>query len=208
MTRVGTGAVLLGVLLALAAAAGCATNPATGLHATGQPLGVQTEAEHFAYQQQQKVGEVQYRDSSGRAAGSAGIYQTQVVQGTKIHWRPTQGGAVIDDQDFFHIAGDTASEQEVQEYRRQGTALNRVGWGMTLLGAGGIGATTAFMDETTGTGRKLAGISTLSLIIGALWVYAGYYRMGEDHHAVEIGKAREAANRYNETLKMEAAPSQ
>jgi len=89
MTRVRKAA----VLLALAAAAGCATNPATGLHATGQPLGVQTEAEHFAYQQQQKVGEVQYRDSSGRAAGSAGIYQTQVVQGTKIHWRPTQGGA-------------------------------------------------------------------------------------------------------------------
>jgi hypothetical protein len=195
-------------LLAIAAAAGCATNPATGLPATGQVLGVQTEAEHFAYQQQQKVGEVQYHDSAGRAAGSAGIYQTNVVHGTKIHWRPTQGGTVIDDQDFFRIAGDTASEQEVQEYRRQGTALNRVGWGLTLLGAGGIGATSAFMDETSGTGRKLAGVSALSLIIGALWVYAGHYRMGTDVHAVELDKAREAAKRYNETLKVEAAPGQ
>lgn len=204
MTRVRTGA----VMLALAAAAGCATNPATGLRANGQVLGVQTESEHFAYQQQQKVGEVQYHDSAGRAAGSAGIYETQVVHGTKIHWRPTQGGAVIDDQDFFHIAGDTASEQEVDEYRRQGKALNRVGWGLTLLGAGGIGATSAFMDPNSGTGRKLGGASALSLIIGALWVYAGYYRMQPDHHAVEIGKAQEAAKRYNETLKIEAAPAQ
>ena len=204
MTRAKTGA----VLFALAAAAGCATNPAKGIPASGQALGVQTEAEHFAYQQQKKVGEVQYHDSAGRAAGSAGIYQTQVVHGTKIHWRPTQGGAVIDDQDFFHIAGDTGSEQEVQEYRRQGTALNRIGWGLTLLGAGGIGATSALMDETSGTGRKLAGASALSLIIGALWVYAGYYRMQPDHHAVELDKAREAAKRYNETLKIEAGPAQ
>jgi hypothetical protein len=196
------------LVLATATAAGCATNPATGLPATGQVLGVQTEAEHFATQQKQKVGEVQFQDSSGRAAGSAGIYQTKVVHGTKIHWRPTQGGAVIDDQDFFRIAGDTASEQEVQEYRRQGTAMNRVGWGLTLLGAGGIGATSAFMDETTGTGRKLAGVSALSLIVGALWVYAGHYRMGADVHAVEIGKAQDAAKRYNETLKIEAPAGQ
>jgi hypothetical protein len=200
MTRART----VTVMVALAAAAGCATNPATGLHATGQALGVQTEAEHFAYQQQQKVGEVQYQDSAGRAAGSAGIYQTQTVHGTKIHWRPTQGGAVIDDQDFFRIAGDTGSEQEVEEYRRQGKAMNTVGWGLTLLGAGGIGATSAFMDETTGRGRTLAGVSALSLLIGALWVYAGHYRVQPDHHAVEIGKARDAAKRYNETLKLDA----
>ena len=200
MTRVKTAA----VLAAMAAAAGCATNPATGQPGTGQVLAVQTEAEHFAYQQQQKVGEVQYHDSAGRAAGSAGIYQTQTVHGTKIHWRPTQGGAVIDDQDFFRIAGDTGSEQEVQEYRRQGKAMNTVGWGLTLLGAGGIGATSAFMDTSQGRGRTLGGVSALSLIIGALWVYAGHYRVQPDHHAVELEKAREAAKRYNETLKMDA----
>ena len=42
--RAGGAERLGAVLLALAAAAGCATNPATGLHATGQSLGVQTEA--------------------------------------------------------------------------------------------------------------------------------------------------------------------
>lgn len=88
------------------------------------------------------------------------------------------------------------------------TLGRRVGWGLTLLGAGGIGATSAFMDETSGPGRKLAGVSALSLIIGALWVYAGHYRMGTDVHPVELGKAREAANRYNETLKVEASPAQ
>jgi hypothetical protein len=203
MTRLETAARMTATV-AMVALAGCATNPATGLQSTGQALGVQTESEHFAYQQQQKVAEVQYHDSAGRPAGSAGVYQTQTVHGTKIHWRPTQGTAVIDDQDFFRIAGDTGSEQEVEEYRRQGKAMNTVGWGLTLLGAGGIGATEAFMDTSQGRGRTIGGVAALSLIVGALWVYAGHYRVQPDHHAVELGKAREAAKRYNESLKMEA----
>ena len=145
---------MTGRLLAIAAAAGCATNPATGLPATGQVLGVQTEAEHFAYQQQQKVGEVQYHDSAGRAAGSAGIYQTNVVHGTKIHWRPTQGGTIIDDQDFFRIARDTRLRAGGAGVPAAGNGVEPVGWGLTLLGAGGIGATSAFMDETTGRGAS------------------------------------------------------
>jgi hypothetical protein len=179
-------------------------NPATGVRATGQMLDVQTEAEHFSYQQKTKVGEVQYRDRTGRSAGSANVYETNVVHGTKIHWRPTQGGAVIDDQDFFRIAGDNASAREIEDYRSTGTILNLVGWGLTLGGAGGIAATSAFMDETQGTGRKLAGVATGMLILGALQVYAGWYRMRADTHPVELGKAREAARRYNETLKFEA----
>jgi hypothetical protein len=203
-----TGLKAAAAIGAMAAAAGCATNPAKGLPATGQALGVQTESEHFAYQQQQKVAEVQYHDSAGRPAGTAGVYQTQVVHGTKIHWRPTEGGTVIDDQDFFRIAGDTGSEQEVEEYRRQGKAMNTVGWGLTLLGAGGIGATEAFMDTSQGRGRTLDGVAALSLIVGALWIYAGHYRVQPDHHAVELEKAREAAKRYNETLTTAPAGAQ
>src|SRR5689334_18058546 len=94
-------AAALGAAAATATASGCATNPATGLHATGQPLGVKTEYEQIAYRDQQKVGEVQYQNAAGQSEGSASIYRTTVGHATKVHWQPTQGGAVIDDQDFF-----------------------------------------------------------------------------------------------------------
>jgi hypothetical protein len=203
MTRAAT--IVVAAALVAAAAAGCATNPATGLRASGQPLGIKTEYESVAYRDQQKVGEVQYQNAAGQSEGSASIYQTSVGHATKIHWQPTQGNAVIDDQDFFRIAGDTASEREVEEYRRQGKALNRVGWGLTLLGAGGVAASTTLMDETTKRARTIGGVSVLALITGAAWVYYGYYRTQPDHHAVELERARQAATRYNETLKAEGA---
>jgi hypothetical protein len=190
---------------AAATASGCASNPATGLHATGQPLGVQTESESVAYRDQQKVGEVQYQNAAGQPDGSASVYRTTVGHATIIHWRPTQGGTVIDDQDFFRIAGDTATEREIDEYRRQGKALNRVGWGLSVLGAGGVAASTLLMDESSKRARTIGGVSVLGLITGALWVYYGYYRMQPDHHAVEIERARAAAERYNATLKAEGA---
>jgi len=206
VTRAGATSGLAACVLVLAGAiSGCATNPATGRHATGQPLGLQTEAEHFAYNQQQKVGEVQYRDAAGRSAGSANVYETKRISGTVLHWRPTQGGTVIDDQDFFRIAGDDNAAADIEDHRRQGVAMNRVGWALMAIGAGGIGATSAFMDETQGVGRNLAGASALSLIIGGLWAYAGYHRMKPESHLFEIGRARVAARRYNDTLTPQAA---
>lgn len=196
--------VVVAGLLALAGlAAGCATNPATGSPATGRSLGLQTEAEHFSYNRQQTVAEVRYRDSAGRPAGNANVYQTKRVSGTVIHWRPTEGGTVIDDQDFFRIAGDEKAAADIADHRRQGVLLNRVGWVLMALGAGGIAATSTLMDEATTTGKTVGGVSVLSLIIGGLWVYAGHHRMKPESHLFEIDRAREAANRYNATLNTE-----
>ena len=116
---------------------GCATNPATGIAASGQPLGIKTEAEHVAWREQQKVGEIQFVDAAGNNAGSASAYQTRVVNAVKLHWWPTQGGTVIDDQDFFRIARDDRAVAEIEDYRTRAKWLNRVGFGMFALGAGG-----------------------------------------------------------------------
>ena len=183
---------------------GCATNPATGIAASGQPLGIKTEAEHVAWREQQKVGEIQFVDAAGNNAGSASAYQTRVVNAVKLHWWPTQGGPVIDDQDFFRIARDDRAVAEIEDYRTRAKWLNRVGFGMFALGAGGI-AYAERGDTESRTTRIVGGAGVLVALTGALWIYYGYYRTRSSDHVMELERAREAANRYNATLKPAAA---
>jgi len=191
-------------LLAAGCLFGCATNPATGIAATRQPLGVKVEREDVAWREQQKVGEVQYVDAAGRNAGSANVYQTKVVHAVKLNWSPTQGGAVIDDQDFFRIARDDRAVAEIEDARANAKLLNRVGFGLFLVGAGGI-AYAEHGDTENKTVRTIGGVGVLTALTGALWMYYGYYRTRSDHHLMELERAREAADRYNATLKPAAA---
>jgi hypothetical protein len=178
---------------------GCATNPATGIAASGQPLGIKTETENVAWRERQKVAEVQFVDAAGNNAGSASAYQTRVVNAVKLHWWPTQGGTVIDDQDFFRIARDDRAVAEIEDYRTRAAWLNRAGFGLFALGAGGI-AYAEHGDTESRTMRIVGGAGVLAALTGALWIYYGYYRTRSSDHVMELERAREAANRYNATL--------
>jgi hypothetical protein len=187
-------------VLAASCLFGCATNPATGIAASGQPLGINTETEGIAWRERQKVAEIQYVDAAGNNAGSASLYETRVVNAIKLHWWPTQGGAVIDDQDFFRIARDDRAVAEIEDYRTRAKWLNRVGFGLFALGAGGI-AYSEHRDAESTTMRTIGGVGVLAALTGALWIYYGYYRTRSDDHVMGLERAREAANRYNATLK-------
>jgi hypothetical protein len=196
MSRTLVALMFVIAVVLLVMSAGCATLPATGAPATGEPLGTLRSSEAYAYLARDKVADVEYRDAAGRSAGSAAVYQDRVVRGVVVHWQPTQGGKVIDDEDFFRIAGDVAAAREIHDYRSQGLWLNRVGLALLATGAGGLVAYRA--DPGNRYARAVGGASALCLVLGGLWTLDGLYRMKPDHHLFDLGRASSDASDYNE----------
>jgi hypothetical protein len=193
-------------LCASLAAAACATMPATGIPATGEPLGYRAETQHYAYTTQEKVAEVQYQDAAGRSAGSAAVYQPRTVTGSFTEWRPMQGSAFIDDEDFFRISGDVEAARAVRDFHERALLMNRLGLSLVLVSTAGLAAIRAAHLDTSATStRVLGGASVLGLILGGSWAWAGYVHMKPESHIFDLDRARADAARYNAARKAAAA---
>jgi hypothetical protein len=189
------------VAVTLVPLVGCATMPKTGAPATGEPLSVQGQVVTDRHQVREKVGEVRYEDSAGRSLGKSDVYQDRTVYSNRLVWGTYQGLSRIDDYDFFKIAGDHATAQEVEDYRRTGVVMNRTGWGMVLGGlAVGLGGNAALHESSPGAGTGLLLGGTLVASIGAALAYWGFGRTSADAHPVDIGRAHVAAAQYNASL--------
>jgi hypothetical protein len=198
---------LVSLGLGAAGLLGCAANPATGVRASGEPLGLKIKTEAFSYTQQEKVGTVEYRTATGAPDGSADIYKKRTVHGVDLQWRPTQGTTIIDDQDFFRIAGDEEAERQTREQRDYARLINRVGYGLVIGGVGVMGFAGQMMpDASSKTRATVGGLGLLGTITGALFVYYGIFHNRSENHVMELERARLASDRYNETLKPAANP--
>lgn len=193
---------LVSLGLGAAVLLGCAANPATGLRASGESLGLRIKTESFSYTQREKVGTVEYRTATGAPNGSADIYKKRTVHGVELDWRPTQGTSVIDDQDFFRIAGDEDAERQIREQRDYARLINRVGYGLVIGGVGVMGFAGQMMPDASSKNRAtVGGLGLLGAITGTLFVYYGVFHNRSENHVMELERARLASDRYNETLK-------
>ena len=200
------------VVMVLAAGSwGCASLPKTGVESTGEPLNVEVRTETHTYVTQAKVGEVQHRDSSGRLVGTSSLYENQVGMYDVTRWQVFQGEEPIDDQDFFNIAGDTASATEIAEYRAKGVLMNRIGIGMAI--GGGALMLASIILRSSLTTKDSYGIETAPTwttyaatggvivgLVGGGIAWAGYARTKREHPIDDPQKAANAAKRYNKQI--------
>ncbi|MDI1451533.1 hypothetical protein [Polyangium sp. 6x1] len=190
---------------------GCASLPKTGIETTGEPLNVEVRTETHTYVTQAKVGEVQHRDSSGRLVGTSSLYENQVGSYDVTRWQVFQGEEPIDDQDFFSIAGDTRTANEIADYRATGVSMNRVGIGLAIAGGAAmlagiiLGSSLSTKDEygtesrPTWTTAAATGGVILGLVGGGV-AWAGYARTKREHPIDDPQKAANAARRYNKQI--------
>lgn len=169
--------------------------------ATGEPLLLDVTTETHTYRTQERVATIQYRSSSGAPAGRAEIYEPRVGTCTKQLWRPMQGQQILDDQDFFRIAGDRVAADEIADHRARARAFNRIGFALLGVGAGAmVFASQADQDGSSRTMATVGGAGLLTAITGGLWIYYGVYHNRSENHLLPLERARAAADRYNELL--------
>lgn len=103
-----------------------------------------------------------------------------------------QGRVAIDEHDFYAIAGDREAAEQIERERATATRYTYVGWGLALVGLGGLvyGATTGLK-----AGYGLA----IALPIGGTMAGYGQARGNRDPQ-LSRERARETAARYNAGL--------
>lgn len=168
--------------------------PPHGVLANGEPLAVRTVTTVSTSMERQEVGSVQYKDSSGYNAGSAKVYRDVPVTNYKYNWYLFQGENIVDDVDFYGIAGNEVAQKKAQAYRQSGLLYTWLGVG---LAAAGLGTSAALMYAQTGywsfTGVVVAAV-------GAAFGWIGQHRLAPENHAFDSVTAINTANNYNRSL--------
>ncbi|MDI1476221.1 hypothetical protein [Polyangium sp. y55x31] len=190
---------------------GCAHLPKTGTESTGEPLNVEVRTETHTYVTQAKVGEVQHRDSSGRLVGTSSLYENQVGSYDVTRWQVFQGDTPIDDQDFYKIAGDTETANQIADYRSTGVTMNRVGLGLAIAG-GALAIAGMFIFPLMGEKDQYGNVDrpawtiyagTGGLILGLVGggvAWAGYARTKREHPIDDPQRAANTARKYNKQI--------
>ncbi len=183
-------------------ALGCATLPITGSPSTGEPLSVASGIAYSSHVEKAKVGEVQHKDARGRDLGKSEVYQERLVTTSHLVWQTKQGESAIDEEDFFRIAGETETADEIQKTRQTGVLLNRIGWGGAAVGLAGLGGAWAMSGDP-----NLQGLSPAATIgglvittLGSTLIYMGLNLASPGRHHVEREEAMRTAATYNQRL--------
>lgn len=192
----------------LVMALGCATMPETGTAASGEPLAVEVDTRTYQYVSQEKTGEVQHTDASGRYIGSSAIVENRLHTASYEVWALKQGERLIDEQDFFSIAGDQAAADEIARARTIGLAANYGGLGAATLGGAmmlaGL-ATPLVLSSSTDDVTAWIGLGSLTTVGGlltaggVLGVLYGSGQVEAEHHQ-PLERAQAAAESYNRAL--------
>jgi len=127
--------------------------------------------------------------ASGCAANWA---TTQPATGEPLsaEWKSTfrQGTTPIDEQDFYRIAGDRESYDQIAHERVKGMVVNRIG---VVLAIAGIASLVAGATIDT---KAYPGV--VFMPIGGIMAYWGIYTAERRPH-ISIDHAQQAADRYN-----------
>lgn len=183
---------------------GCASMPEPVAVPTGEPLSIREETRTGQYTSQDKVGEIEYRDSSGIRLGTSSVYQTRTHTYQLQFWNAYQGAQPISDDDLYRITKDEQAEREVRDYREEGVTYNRIGIvgvvvGGLAMGAGyGLGMQSdsrvdPALSRSLGLGGAIvATVSAGFLILG--WIKANRV------HPLDMSRAAYAVDVYNARL--------
>ncbi|MBS1117958.1 MAG: hypothetical protein H6Q90_186 [Deltaproteobacteria bacterium] len=205
---VSLSASLITMAISAAVFGGClmpAQGPKGGVVASGQPLAVVDDVKVWTTTQKEKVGETEYKDSSGNVIGTGTSYQDKTTVHSMKVWYPVQGTEQLADEDFFKIAGDQKALDETLAMRANGKKWNHRG--MYTMAGGVVGVIVGFIVPNP----------TAALVLrlgGGLAVSGGYYmsfwgarQMNPESHAVDRSVADRAANQYNQQLGQSAGVS-
>jgi hypothetical protein len=194
-------------LVVLLVSSGCATLPRTGAPATGEPLAVKTDVLYSRATVREKVGTVEHRDSGGRNVGTSELYEDRQVINSHLVWATYQGGSVIDEEDFFRIAGDTSAADSIRRSRHTGLWLNRAGWGAAvgfgLLAVGGYAMAAQSNGDSTAPRMLMIG-GLLGVSGGAYLAYIGKAMVDPQRRHNSMGTASVTAAEYNARLRSDA----
>lgn len=187
----------------------CATLPTTGTPATGERLSVDSRVLTHQWVEQAKVGEVVHKDSSGRRVGTSDVYEDRLRTSQELVWKPMQGMAPIDDEDFFRIAGDEEGLRQVRGYREIGLWLNRGGLGAAAVGVVGmvvgLALAKAVPEGGGGAPATLLGGGLILTSLGATVAYMGAGRLSPQTHPLAMERAQQAAATYNARIGAQSA---
>jgi len=179
------------VAIALPCALGCASNPATGVMPTGEPLRVQYNSGTGTYVAHDKVGTAVHKDDHGNQLGTTDIYRPVAHSFAWSNWKYLQGGHELDEQDFYRLAGDQAAADEVLRKRSAATTKMTIGVSVLLASVAAAVAVNQMKshDDMTTAGASSSGGSKYALAAcgagilggGLVW-YWGSGEMARKHH--------------------------
>jgi hypothetical protein len=172
----------------------CASMPKTGVAPTGERLGFDTGTSKHGYMTTEKVGDVQYRDASGRSTGSAGVYRDKQVVYTKFEWTPKQGSTQLSDEDFFRIAGDGEAADAVHKQVSKGWLISRTGYVLAAVGLGMLAASFPLHKASMTTSGLIFGAA------GGITIGVGGRYLDPGNHLFPFSRAKAAADGYNSRL--------
>lgn len=115
------------VLACAIAVAGCASNPATGVAASGDMLRVRYSTGTGAYVSDDVVGTDVQRDSQGNEVGSTDHVQSVEHSYRWNDWAYYQGREELDEQDYYRIAGDTQAVSKIEGIRSRASRMQKIG---------------------------------------------------------------------------------
>ena len=152
----------------------CGSNPARGLTARGdRELAVEA-----AYRNVEQVAQTTYTNPDGTPGGSAStvVGYAQVRDGFSLKL----GDKIVDEQDFYHLAGDQQMAERIARTRAKGIRRQRIGTVVaigSLLGAIGIPMATGIQSATYSIPLGLVGELT------ALYLIMTGNKMIYDYHS-------------------------
>ena len=175
-----------------------AQGPKGGAVASGSPLAVVDDVKVWTTTQKEKVGETEYKDSSGNVIATAETYQDKTQVHTQKIWYPVQGTEQLTDEDFFRIAGDQRALDQTMSMRANGKKWHRRGIG-TMAG-GVVGMVASFFVPNLPVRYVLQIGGGLAVGGGYYMSYWGAHQMNPETHAVDRSVADRAANQYNQQI--------
>ena len=190
----------------------CASNPALREEPTGARLAVEINERPVTVVERETLVDFGASNGKGGAAGldiGRDVERERVLRNVQLK----QGLRVVDEQDFYAIAGDRAAFKQVEDYRTMGQVMQAGGVGALGLGAIALASGTAAIafgfaqpelsDAKMGfvMGGFFAGIMPGGVAAGVGYALfsAGGERL-EEEMVLPVERAQSAAEAYNAEL--------
>ena len=176
-------------VLMLWAVAACAHDPARFVAASEVRPSVKVDVEMRDVVQTEHVGTATNTDKNGVVTGYTDLTQDRVVGRERYvaGFDLVRGEELLDERDYYHLAGDDKAAQEIDAYRHRGLVYNRVGLALLAVGAVGVGMMVSGNDSLSKAGTPLF---VVGMPVGGIMAIMGKQRM-EGHH-LSLERARDA----------------
>jgi len=192
--------------LFLGTATACATLPKAGtVEPTGEMLAVDGRTQTYQYVSKDKVGEVETKDSAGNTVARSDVYENRTHTAEKFTWYPRQGAIKLEDENFFRIAGDLETAEEIHHSRENGVLMNHIGLGLLAAGVavalGGYAMDTSHDSGVASAGTLALSLSSVMLGGGGFLTWFGIAKANAEHPVNDYDRAEAAAQTYNSHLR-------